>query len=70
MICLNSLIEPTTRARTMFLQVGTSTPVVSSCEVVRMTGDLGFDVLEAAQMAAADVPFVGRDAADVVRVLP
>ena len=38
MICLNSTIELTTRARTMFLQVGASTPVVSICDVVRMTG--------------------------------
>ena len=38
MICLNSVIELTTRASTMFLQVGTSTPVVSNCEVVRITG--------------------------------
>ena len=38
-ICLNSTIELTTRAKTMFLQVGASTPVVSSWDVVRMTGD-------------------------------
>ena len=36
MICLNSLIDPTTRAMTMFLQVGASTPVVSSCDVVKI----------------------------------
>ena len=40
MICLNSVMEPTTRARTTFLQVGASTPVVSSWEVVRMVGVL------------------------------
>ena len=60
MICLNSVIEPTTRASTTFLQVGTSTPVVSSCEVVRMTGVTRLDVLEVAQVPAADVAFVRR----------
>jgi hypothetical protein len=38
MICLNSVKELMTRTSTTFLQVGTSTPVVSICEVVRMTG--------------------------------
>ena len=38
MICLNSGIEPTTRAKTTFLQVGASTPVVINLLVVAMTG--------------------------------
>ena len=59
MICLNSVIELMTRTSTMFLQVGTSTPVVSSCEVVRITGVARLHVLEAAQVAAADVALVG-----------
>ena len=32
-------------------------------------GHLGVDVLKAAQMATADVAFIGRDAADIVRIL-
>lgn len=40
MICLNSFMEPMTRASTMFLHVGASTPVVSICEVVRIPGVL------------------------------
>ena len=69
MICLNSLIEPTTRASTTFLQVGASTPVVSSCEVVRIVGVLRLDVLKPAEVAAPDVALVGRDAADIVGIL-
>jgi hypothetical protein len=30
--------EPTTRASTTFLTISASTPVVSNCDVVRMTG--------------------------------
>ncbi len=52
------------------MQVGASTPVVSSCDVVRMTGVCSLHVLELAQVAAADVAFVGSDPADVVGVLP
>ena len=37
--------------------------------MVRITGRLRLDVLEAAQVPAADVALVGGDAADVVRVL-
>ena len=48
---------------------GTSTPVVSICEVVRMTGRLRLQVLEAAQVAAADVALVGDDPAHVIGVL-
>ena len=69
MICLNSLIEPTTRASTTFLQVGASTPVVSSCDVVRMTGVLVSTSWNLAQVAAADVALVGGDAAHVVGIL-
>ena len=69
MICLNSLIEPTTRASTTFLQVGASTPVVRSCDVVRIGGGLRLNVLKAAEMAAPDVALVGRDAADVIGIL-
>src|SRR5215218_2092061 len=36
MICLNSVIDPTTLASTTFLHVGTSTPVVRSCEVSQL----------------------------------
>ena len=67
MICLNSVMELMTRASTMFLQVGASTPVVSICEVVRMTGVSRLQVLEPAQVAPADVAFVGGHAADVIR---
>src|SRR5438552_4090838 len=38
MICLNSVIELITRTSTMFLHVGASIPVVSNCDVVRITG--------------------------------
>jgi hypothetical protein len=38
MICLNSAMEPTGRNSTMLRQVGMSTPVESSFEVVAMTG--------------------------------
>ena len=66
MICLKSVIEPITRAMTTFLHVGASTPVVSSCEVVRITGDDGLQLLESAQVPAADVALVGGHPADVV----
>jgi hypothetical protein len=38
MICLNSVIELITRTMATFLTIGISTPVVSICEVVTMTG--------------------------------
>src|SRR5215467_12843833 len=59
MICLNSTIELTTRAMTIFLHVGISTPVVSSCEVL----------LKFAQIAPANRAFFGGDPANIVRVL-
>ena len=56
MICLNSTMELTTRASTMFLQVGASTPVVSNCDEVRITGDVLVHVLKIAQVAAPMSP--------------
>ena len=39
MICLNSVIDPTTRTSATFRHMGASTPVVSNWDVVRMTGN-------------------------------
>jgi len=70
MICLNSVMELMTRANTMFLQVGASTPVVRSWDVVRMTGRGALQVLEVGQVVLADVTLIGRHAGDVIGVLP
>ena len=69
MICLNSLIEPTTRARTMFLQVGASTPVVSSCEVVRIVGVFVSTSWNRLRWPRPMSPFVRGDAAHVIGML-
>ena len=69
MICLNSVIEFTIRASTIFLHVGASSPVVRSCEVVRITGVGRVDVLEVLHVAAPNAALVCRDAADIIRVL-
>ena len=69
MICLNSVMELMTRASTTFLQVGTSTPVVSIWEVVTMAGVVRLQFHEAVEVPAADLAFIGDDAGDVVGVL-
>ena len=58
MICLNSLIEPTTRASTIFRHVGASTPVESNCDVVKITGVFVSTSWNFALWAAADLTFV------------
>ena len=62
-------MEPTTRASTTFLQVGASTPVVRSWDVVRIVGVLVSTSWKRLEVAAADVAFVGGDAADIVGIL-
>ena len=49
--------------------MGASTPVVSICDVVRMTGTSFLGVLKIVQVTAAELAFVGDDARHVIRMM-
>ena len=68
MICLNSVMELMTRARTMFLQVDVHAggEQLRGCEDGRSAWSRA---PEAVEMAAPDVAFVGGDADNIIRVL-
>ena len=67
-ICLNSVIEPTSRSSTISRQVCASTPVESSREVVTSTGIFRFRVDEVAELGLA-LGVAAGDAHDVAVVL-
>ena len=69
MICLNSVMELTTRAMTMFLQVCISTPVVNSCEVVRITGVIVSSSWKRLRWPRPMSPSIGGYPADIIRIL-
>ena len=68
MICLNSVIELIVRAMAITRQVGTSTPVVSSCEVVTIAGVLLSTSENLLRYPRPSSPSFERDPHDVIRI--